>query len=65
MRRQSLHLSVDRAMAVMVGRRKRASPVVLTVDASAAEVAGTMFYRGNESVWLADGIPAQFINAGA
>jgi putative RNA 2'-phosphotransferase len=33
MRRQFVHLSVDRETAVCVGRRKSARPVIVTVDA--------------------------------
>lgn len=63
MGRQFVHLSVDRDTATMVGRRKSASPLVLVIDAIAAEAAGTRFYEGNELVWLADGaVPARFIS---
>lgn len=61
MGRQFVHLSVDRETAMSVGRRKSASPVVLVVDAVAASSTGVMFYEGNDLVWLADRIPAEFI----
>lgn len=61
MRRQFVHLSVDRETALMVGRRKSAVPVLLMIDAAAAVAAGTTFYEGNELVWLADRVPARFI----
>ena len=62
MRRQFVHLSVDRETAVSVGRRKSTSPVVLAVDAAAAGSAGVTFYEGNELVWLADSVPVRFID---
>jgi putative RNA 2'-phosphotransferase len=35
--------------------------VLLLVDAAAAAKAGVAFYFGNEKVWLADQVPAQYI----
>ncbi|MEZ0579279.1 RNA 2'-phosphotransferase [Nocardioides sp. MH1] len=63
MRRQFVHLSVDRETAVKVGRRKSASPVLLVVDAAAAASDGTTFFEGNELVWLADCVPARHVRA--
>lgn len=63
MRRQFVHMSVDRETAVMVGRRKSASPVLLVIEAAAAAAAGTTFYEGNELVWLTDSVPARYIRA--
>jgi putative RNA 2'-phosphotransferase len=62
MGRQFVHLSVDLATAEKVARRKSGVPVVLSVAAKAASSAGLRFYLGNDVVWLADGIPPQFIN---
>lgn len=61
MGRQYVHLSVDRETARQVGRRKAREPVILEVAASAAHAADVVFYEGNEQVWLADAIPARFI----
>lgn len=61
MRRQFVHLSADREMAIAVGGRKSSQPVILTIDAEAASKAGVVFYEGNERVWLADFVPAEFI----
>lgn len=61
MRRQYVHLSVDVATAREVGRRKDPRPVVLTVAAERAAAAGVPFYRGNDQVWLADAVPAQYL----
>jgi putative RNA 2'-phosphotransferase len=62
MRRQHVHLSVDRDTAHAVGRRKSRTPVILRIDAAAAARAGVVFYAGNEKVWLADRIPPEFIS---
>jgi len=61
MRRQYVHLSADVETARQVGRRKAPEPVVLQVAAGAADADGIAFYRGNERVWLADGVPAGFL----
>jgi len=61
MRRQYVHLSVDRATAHAVGRRKARLPAILRIDAAAASRAGVAFYAGNDKVWLADRVPPQFI----
>jgi len=61
MRRQYVHLSVDRDTAIDVGRRKDHAVVVLRVAASEAHDVGIAFWRGNQSVWLAEHIPPQFI----
>jgi len=62
MGRQYVHLSVDVATAVQVGERKSSAPVVLRVRARAASKQDVRFWRGNEMVWLADVVPAEFIS---
>jgi putative RNA 2'-phosphotransferase len=61
MNRQFVHLSVDVATAIEVGRRKHSHPVILRVDAVRAASQGVAFYQGNEKTWLADGVPAAFL----
>jgi putative RNA 2'-phosphotransferase len=61
MGRQFVHLSVDRETAASVGLRKSANPIILVVDAAAAASTGVAFYEGNDLVWLAARVPAQFI----
>lgn len=61
MGRQHVHLSADRPTAREVGRRKAARPVLLAVEARRAQAGGVAFYRGNEKVWLADRIPARWL----
>lgn len=61
MSRQYVHLSVDMETAVQVGRRKAPNPTILKVHAQQAHQQGITFYEGHDLVWLADSIPAQFI----
>lgn len=62
MRRQYVHLSVNKAIAEQVGLRKTNRPVLLSVRAAQAYAEGIAFYRGNELIWLSDYIPAKFID---
>jgi putative RNA 2'-phosphotransferase len=61
MGRQYVHLSVDEPTARTVGRRRTKQPVVLRILAAEAHRNGVKFYHGNETVWLADYIPPEFI----
>ena len=61
MGRQYVHLSVDEATAAEVGRRKARKPTILRVRAAEANAKGVRFYEGNEKVWLAEAVPAEFI----
>ena len=62
MQRHYVHLSCDTETATEVGRRKASQPAILTIRAADAHGAGHRFYRGNDRVWLADAVPAQFIS---
>lgn len=62
MRRQRVHLSCDIPTAEQVARRKGSDIVVLRVDAAAAYAQGIPFYQGNETIWLADSIPAAYLS---
>lgn len=61
MRRHHVHLSVDRETAEIVARRRTGTPWILTIDAQSAHNNGVGFYRGNDAVWLAEHIPANYI----
>lgn len=63
MARQYVHLSSDTDTANIVGVRKAQAPTILRIQAKAAHQSGIAFYHGNETVWLADHIPARFIEA--
>jgi len=60
MRRQYVHLTTNAELAARVGSR-HGKVRVLNVEAAAAHAAGVVFYRANESFWLANWIPPQFI----
>ncbi len=62
MRRQFVHLSMDRETAIAVGSRKAPRPIILIVRAEQASAAGVPFYLGNDKVWLADTVPPAFID---
>jgi putative RNA 2'-phosphotransferase len=61
MRRQYVHLSTDKETAVLVGKRKDTNPEILRISAAEAYQQGVKFYLGNESIWLADNVPAKYI----
>ncbi len=59
--RQYVHLSQDQQMAIDVGLRRDAHPVILRIDAVTAWREGIKFCHGNDTVWLADSIPVKYI----
>lgn len=61
MSRQYVHLSAERATALLVARRRTDQPFILKIATDQALQAGITFYLGNEMVWLADAIPPQYI----
>lgn len=61
MRRQYVHLSVDRETARVVGARRRGEVAILAIRAAEAADHGVTFYAGNDQVWLADAIPPEWI----
>ena len=62
MGRQYIHLSQDIETAIRVGERKTTRPVILTIYAAQAHQQGIPFYHGNDTTWLADAVPPQFIS---
>jgi putative RNA 2'-phosphotransferase len=63
MNRQRVHLAADFATAVIVGIRRANPPVILEVRAAEAAEAGVRFWIGNDSIWLANFVPAEFLRA--
>ena len=59
--RQYVHLSQDVETAENVGKRHDGKPCILIIDAKRAWKDGVRFYFGNEKVWLADLVPANYI----
>lgn len=62
MNRQYVHLSLDKETALQVGKRHDSSPIILKIEAYKAYQDGISFYLGNETVWLSDSIPPQYIS---
>ncbi len=58
MRRHHVHLSATVPTAHAVGSR-HGRPVVLVVDAAAMSLAGTLFYRSANGVWLVEEVPPE------
>jgi len=61
MKRQYVHLTLRRDFAESVGRRRDPRPAILIVQALNAHEAGISFYKANENFYLADMVPARFI----
>ena len=59
--RQFVHMSSDIETASKVGKRKDKTPVILVVDTEKAAKDGLKFYLGNETTWLSDYIPPEYI----
>jgi putative RNA 2'-phosphotransferase len=59
--RQHVHLSADVETAQKVGSR-HGKPYILTVRAAEAAAADHIFYCSENNVWLADFVPAAFID---
>ncbi|WP_321386626.1 RNA 2'-phosphotransferase [uncultured Enterococcus sp.] len=59
--RQYVHLSQDTKTAMIVGKRRDASPVILRVSAQRAATAGVQFYQELEGIWLSDAIAADYL----
>ena len=60
MQRQYVHLSVDIETATSVGKRRDSNPIILKINADAAQKAGIQFFIGNEKVWLCKEMPKEF-----
>lgn len=60
-KRQYVHLAKDVDTAIMNGKRKDHSPIILAIDAKKAYNDGNKFYRGNELIWLADTVSPKYI----
>lgn len=62
MKRRRVHLSPTIEMAIVVGRRRTDSPVVLEIDAQAAREKGVKFYKATEKVYLSGYIKPEYVN---
>lgn len=62
MQRARVHLAVDREEAHRVGIRHHPRPVILVIDAAAANEEDCLFYQGSSRIWTSTTIPPQFIS---
>jgi putative RNA 2'-phosphotransferase len=60
MERHHVHLSATEETARKVGGR-HGKPLVLVVDSEAMAAAGHLFFLSENSVWLTESVPVQFI----
>lgn len=58
--RQHVHMSSDETTAIAVGQR-HGKPVVLKINASAMHQDGFLFFCSENSVWLTDFVPPQYL----
>lgn len=61
MRRQYVHCAIEPGLALTVGSRHARAPVLITVRAREAHAAGLSFYSPEPRIYLADAIPAGFL----
>lgn len=61
MSRQFVHLSTDIETAQLVGKRRDANPIILQIDSKSAFENGVQFYKGNDTVWLCNSIPVDYL----
>lgn len=62
MGRNHVHLSRDADTARAVGAR-HGRPVIFQIDAAAMAASGHLFYCSDNSVWLTDTVPAEFLSS--
>jgi putative RNA 2'-phosphotransferase len=58
--RQHVHMSSDETTAINVGQR-HGKPVVLKIDTSAMHQDGFVFFCSENSVWLTEFVPPQYL----
>lgn len=59
--RQFVHMSSDVETATKVGKRYDKEPVILVIDTQKANKDGLKFYLGNQTTWLSEFIPSEYI----
>lgn len=61
MKRQYVHLSIDRNTAEIVGSRRTGDLVILTIKAKEAFFNNIQFYKEENGIWLSEPIPSKYI----
>lgn len=59
--RQYVHLTIDKEIALQIGKRHDNNPILLVINSGKAYEDGIVFYYGYEKIWLADAIPSKYI----
>ena len=61
MTRQYVHLSSDIETALQVGKRHKGETIILRINAEKAFEENVVFYKTNDTTWLANYIDPYFI----
>lgn len=61
MKRQHVHLSLDKETAIKVGSR-RGKAIILSINTLEMHNKGYKFYKSENGVWLTDNVPSSFID---
>jgi putative RNA 2'-phosphotransferase len=61
MKRQYVHLTTDERLAIRIGSRHGAARTI-RIDAARAHAEGILFYRANDTFWLADEIAPRYLD---
>lgn len=59
--REYVVMTADRDLAAHIGRRQDQRPVIVEIQAQAANNSGTAFFAFGDSLYVADTVPARFI----
>lgn len=62
MRRQYVHLAKEINVAISIGKRRTAEPIVLRIDAAKAYSEGVRFYDGGDDIYLVDYVDPKYIS---
>lgn len=61
MKRKYVHLSDNIETAIFNAKRKTNNPIILEINSKLANTKGIHFYKEENSVWLSEEIPSEFI----
>lgn len=61
MGRQYVHLSNYIESAIIVGKRRASTPIILVINSTRAFENGCNFYKEPSDIWLSDYIEPQYI----
>lgn len=65
MKRQYVHLSPERDLALEAALRRTSQPILLVIDGPAAAASGVQFFEGHDRVTLAAFVPAALLSEAA